>query len=403
MKLALNHDQEEAQRAFRAFAEMHVAPYAAEHDASASIPPAHIRPLADAGFLGAALPPAQGGGGMDPITYGILHLELGRACAAVQGLVNVQHMAAQSILKWSTPALRDHWGPKLAAGEAVAAFALTEPNVGSDVKSVETTATEADGCWVLNGRKRWISFAQIADVAVVLARCDGAPAAFLVPRDNVGLTVTPISGLIGCRGYMLAELELDACRVPCANLLGRVGFGVSHVAATGLETGRFAVAWGCVGMAQACLDACLAYTRSRRQFGAPLRDHQLVQRMVSRMATDLQAAALLAWHAGHLLASRDPEALMAVSMAKYFASTVLRRIARDALQIHGANGCGSDFPLQRILRDAAVMEIIEGTSQMQELIIARLAYGRPAAAVSPTLSSPTLAAPSPTPAQAHGT
>jgi glutaryl-CoA dehydrogenase (non-decarboxylating) len=173
---------------------------------------------------------------------------------------------------------------------------------------------------------------------------------------------------------MLAKLHLDHCRLPTDHLLGRPGFGVSHVASTGLDSGRYNLAWGCVGLASACLDASIAYSRARRQFNVQISDFQLVQRMITRMMADVHAARLICWHAGLLRAKRDPAAVKEGAMAKYFASTMVNRVASDALQIHGANGCGPDLPLERYFRDARIMEIIEGTSQILEGAIARYGY-----------------------------
>ncbi len=371
MDLVLSADEARARSEFRAFAEAVVAPCADEIDRAERIPPALIRSLGESGYLGAGLPREYGGLEQDPIIHGLLHEELGRASAAVQGLVNVQHMAAQPIARWANEVVRRRWLPALARGERIAAFAVTEPNVGSDAKSVETTAAPDGGGCVLQGRKRWITCAQIADVFVVLCRCAGRPTAFLVERERAGLQTWPIRELIGCRGYMLAEVSFEACRIPGENLLAGVGFGLTHAVATGLEAGRYALAWGCVGVAQACLDAALSYADQRHQFGARLAEHELVQQMISRMITRVRAARLLCFHAGQMRRGRAADAVLDTAIAKYFSSTQLREVARDAVQIHGANGCSRAYPVERYLRDATIMEIIEGTTQVQEILIAQ--------------------------------
>jgi alkylation response protein AidB-like acyl-CoA dehydrogenase len=256
----------------------------------------------------------------------------------------------------------------------LAAIAITEPNVGSDAAAVETTAVADGDGFVISGAKRWITCGQIADVFVVLARSEQGPTTFIVPRDAAGLTIEPMRGALGCRGYMLARLHFDRCRLPADSLLGRPGFGMTHIAATGLDAGRYNLAWGCAGLARACLDAALDYSRARRQFGVPLAEHQLVQRMISRMSVDVQAARLLCRRAGELRGQRSAEAIAATTMAKYFASQAANRAAYDALQIHGANGCGPETPIERYFRDARIMEIIEGSSQVLEIAIARYAY-----------------------------
>jgi alkylation response protein AidB-like acyl-CoA dehydrogenase len=217
---------------------------------------------------------------------------------------------------------------------------------------------------------------------LVFARCDdkpfdeahGKPVAFLVERERPGLEINPLRGLLGTRASMLAEMRLEACRVPQENRIGGLGFGFAAVALTALDLGRYSVAMGCVGIGQACLEACLQYTSQRRQFGVLLQEHQLVREMVANIATNVKAARLLCYHAGYLHDSNAPTATAETLVAKYFASTMAMRTASDAVQIHGANGCSGEYPVQRYLRDAKVMEIIEGSSQMQQLMISKNAY-----------------------------
>jgi glutaryl-CoA dehydrogenase (non-decarboxylating) len=380
--MILEREQELAatEKEMRAFAAEHVAPYAAAIDREEAIPRHVIDAIARAGFFGFGFPAALGGadaegdGEAAALRQGLLHEALGAASASVQGLVNVNHMAGSPIARWGSRAQKEQWIPRLTRGEALAAIAITEPNVGSDAAAVETTAASDGDGFVISGTKRWITCGQIADVFVVLARSEQGPACFIVPRDAEGLTIEPMRGALGCRGYMLAKLHFDRCRVPTDALLGRPGFGMTHVAATGLDAGRYNLAWGCVGLAQACLDAALDYSRSRQQFGAALSEHQLVQRMIARMTVDVHAARLVCRRAGELRGRKSAESIRETTMAKYLASTVVNRVAYDALQIHGANGCGPDTPIERYFRDARIMEIIEGSSQVLEIAIARFAY-----------------------------
>jgi Cys-tRNA(Pro) deacylase len=360
----LSPEQLDACAEFRSFVEREVSPRAACIDREERIAPELIRLLAERGYLGAALPAEHGGRGMDPITYGLLHEEFGRGSASVEGVLNVHTMAAQAIFKWGNRLHRSHWIPKLAAGESLAAFAITEPTVGSDAKSVETSAAPAGDGWVLNGRKKWITCGQVADVFLVLAQCEGQPSAFLVERGTPGFSTRAISGLLGCRGYMLAEVSLQDCRLPRENLVGRVGFGLTHVAATGLDAGRYGLAWSCVGLAQACLDACIDYTSARRQFGACLRDHELIQRMITRMITGTKAARLLCCRAGYLRERRHPASIMETSIAKYFASTTLQRISNDAVQITAQTAVAA-ITRSTLHARREIMEIIEGTTQIR--------------------------------------
>ena len=367
-------DAASAAETFRAFAAEHVAPHADAYDREERIPREAVDRMADRGLLGLILPPEFGGSGADMLTYGLLHEEIGHASASAQGVINVHNMATRPLVRWGTAEQKQRWLPAFASGEALAAFAITEPEVGSDAAHVRTAAREDGERFVLNGTKKWITCGQVADVFLILASCEGQPAAFLVERDRPGLRTRPIRGLLGCRGYMLAEIVLEECAVPREHLVGRIGLGLSQVASVGLDIGRYGLAWGCVGMLRACLEASVRYARQRVQFGAPIGDNQLVQRMITRMVASTEAARLICRRAGALRDARDRCAVSATALAKYYASTQLVSVATDAVQIHGAAGCSADYPVQRYQRDAKIMELIEGSTQMQEISIANYAY-----------------------------
>jgi glutaryl-CoA dehydrogenase (non-decarboxylating) len=374
MKIELTTEQENARSAFRSFANEEIAPHANRFDREERIPAGLLGKLAEKGYLGATLPEEFGGQGMDMITYGLLNEEIGRACSSVRSLLTVHCMVAHAVLRWGSKTQKQFWLPLLATGEAVAAFALTEPNVGTDAKGIETRAVEAGDFFILNGHKKWITFGQIADVFLVFAQCERKASAFLVERNTPGLSIKPISCMLGTRASMLAEINIEGCRIPKENLVGRVGFGIDAVASHALDLGRYTVAWGCVGIAQACLEACVRYTSERRQFGAYLKDYQLIQQMIADMVTGVKAARLLCLQAGCLKDAGDTRTFIDTFIAKYFASTMAMKVASDAVQIHGALGCSSECAAQRYFRDAKVMEIIEGSTQMQQITIARHAY-----------------------------
>jgi alkylation response protein AidB-like acyl-CoA dehydrogenase len=371
MKIELTPKQQQAREAFRAFAEQEIVPHADQYDEVEQISSDLIEKLARQGYLGAVLPEQSGGMGLDMITCGLLNEEVGRACSSVRSLLTVHGMVSLVLQRWGSPEQKEVWLSQLASGARIAAFGLTETNVGSDAKSVETTATPSGNSYLLNGQKKWITFGQIADVFLIFAQSEGKPTAFLVEKQTPGLVIKPIRGMLGVRASMLAELHLEDCCIPRSNLVGQVNFGFSHVAATALDYGRYSVAWGCVGIGQACVEACLRYTNIRRQFGAYLGEHQLVQQMLTEMITNVKAARLLCYQAGYLKDVRDPKAITETSIAKYFASRTAFKAANDAVQIHGANGCSSEYKVQRYLRDAKIMEIIEGSTQMQQINIAR--------------------------------
>lgn len=371
MKIELTSQQREDQEGFRSFVEEKVVHCASGHDQAEHISPELIKELAQRGYLSAALPKEVGGLGKDMITCGLLNEEIGRGCASLRTLLTVHGMVALAILKWGSKEQKELWITRMSTGEIIGAFALTEPNVGSDAKSVETSATVSGDAYILNGEKRWITFGQIADLFLVIGHIDGKVCAFLVEKNSPGFSITPIKGMLGLRGCMMAELHMKQCLIPKENIIGNIGFGFSHVAASALDFGRYTVAWGCVGLGQACLDACLEYANERKQFGKYLKDHQLIQQLITDMITNVKAARLLCYHAGYLKDKGAQGALVETLIAKYFSSTMVTKAASDAVQIHGANGCGSRYPLQRYMRDAKAMEIIEGSTQILQTSIAK--------------------------------
>jgi len=375
MRIELTTKQADDQTTFRGFAHQEIMPFADQYDRDERLPQELIGKLAKEGYLGALVPKDYSGLGMDMITFGLLNEEIGRACSSVRSLLTVQSMVAYAVLRCGSKKQKECWLPRLATGQVIGAFALSEPTVGSDARSVQTTATPRGESYVLQGLKQWISFGQVADLFLIFAQCEGKLSAFLVERGTTpGLTVEPISGMLGTRASMLAQVSLDDCEVPEASLIGGLGLGLATVGASSLDIGRYSVAWGCVGIVQACLDACIQYTGARQQFGAYLKDHQLIKQMITEMLTNAKAARLLCYQAGYLKDLGDPGTIMDTLIAKYFASKAAVKAAGDAVQIHGANGCSPAYPVQRYWRDSKVMEIIEGTSQIQEITIAKYAY-----------------------------
>lgn len=355
---------------FRSFARVEIAPRAAAFDRAGAVDEDVVTKLAGAGYLGAT--------DMDEVTFGLLCEEMGAACSSVRSLLTVQNMVARTIARWGTASQKETWVPRLDSGAAIAGFCLTEPGTGSDAAAVTTTFEDGGDVWIVTGHKRWVTFGTRADVFLVIGRSDGGHVAALVPRSAQGLTLEPVAGQLGLRAAMLAEVVLDGCRVPKENTVARPGFGFSHVASTTLDHGRYSVAWGCVGIARGCLDASAAYASERVQFGSPLRDHQLVRRMLTDMQVSTDAARLMCIEAGRLRAASDPGSIEATMAAKYFASTILPRVTNDAVQVHGANGVDPAFAVERHFRDAKIMQIIEGTDQMHQVNLADVALrGRP--------------------------
>ena len=369
MRIELSGAQREARLRFREFVREHIRPHAGTWDREERVPPELIDQLRENRYLGSPLPVDAGGGGLDAITYGLLTEELGRGCSSVRSLLTVHDMVALAVSRWGSRELKAKVGTAVAQGELLCALALSEPDAGSDAAGVQTEAHPDGDGYVLNGRKKWITYGQIADLFLTLTRCDGKLTAFLVPADAAGLTRRPLRGIVGTRASLLAELDFDHCFIPASHRVGGVGFGLSHVVGGALDHGRYSVAWGAVGIAQACLDACLEYTSTRKQFGVPISQHQLVQRKLANMITDTRAARLLCYRAGYMRHIGDPSAPSETLIAKYFASKAAVRAANAAVQLHGANGLTEDYPVGRYLRDAKVTEIIEGSTQSQQISI----------------------------------
>jgi alkylation response protein AidB-like acyl-CoA dehydrogenase len=356
----------------REFAARAIRPRAAEFEASEALPRDLIRALADQGYLAASFPEEYGGLGLDPVYYGLLTEEIGKACSSTRALLTVHtSMVGETLLRWGTPEQKTAWLPLMARGERIAAFALTEPDVGTDARSVTTSYRAAGDGFILNGRKKWISFGDIADVLLVVASQEGQLTAFLVERGFAGVTTTRMTGLLAGRAAHIAEVELTDVAVPDTHVVGRVGNAFNYVVATTLDHGRYSIAWAGVALAQAAVDAMVTYARQRTQFGRKIHTFQLVQGLIGNAVTKTHAARALCLRAGALRKAGDPDAAIESSIAKYFASKVAMEVAIDAVQVHGGNGCCNAYPVERIFREAKILEIIEGTSQVQQEMIAR--------------------------------
>jgi alkylation response protein AidB-like acyl-CoA dehydrogenase len=373
MDFSLTHEQELIRASAREFCEREVLPHARDWDRDEDIDRGLVAKLADVGYLGAWE--------LDTISYALVMEELGRADSSVRGIVSVNvGLVGKTIAKWGTSEQTDEWLPRLASGEALGCYALTEPGSGSDPSSLVTRADRDGGDWVISGSKIFITLGSWAGVALVFARTGGEGArglsCFLVPTDSPGFAAMRIKGKLGLRAQDTAELALDGVRVPDANRLGGEGDGFK-VAMSALDNGRISLAAGCVGIAQGCLEACLRYGAERKQFGKPIASHQLVQELIAEIAVDCEAARLLTWRAA-ALADAGVRHTLESSVAKYYASEASVRAANAAVQVHGGYGYIDEYPVGKYLRDARVTTLYEGTSQIQKLIIGRALTGESA-------------------------
>jgi alkylation response protein AidB-like acyl-CoA dehydrogenase len=381
MDFTLTPEQELIRRSAREFCDREIVPNARDWDRSERMDEGIVPKLAEIGFLGCALPEEYGGMGLDTISYCLVMEELGRADSSVRGIVSVNNgLAGKTIAKWGTDEQKRQWLPRMASGEALGCYGLTEPGSGSDPASLVTRATRGGGDWVIDGSKIFITLGSWAGVALVFARSGGEGprgiTCFLVPTDSPGFSARKIDGKLGLRAQDTAELFFDGVRVPDSARLGDEGTGFK-VAMSALDNGRISLAAGAVGLGQACVDASVAYASERRQFGKPLAQFQLIQELIADMAVETEAARMLAWRAA-ALADRGESYTLAASQAKYYASEVAVRAANAALQVHGGYGYVDEFPVARYLRDARVLTLYEGTSQIQKLLIGRALTGESA-------------------------
>jgi alkylation response protein AidB-like acyl-CoA dehydrogenase len=386
MDLGLSDEQAAARGLAREFVDREVVPFAAQWDRDELVDRAIVKKLGDVGFLGLTIPEEYGGSGGDHFSYCLVLEELGRGDTAIRGIVSVSlGLVGKSINAYGTEAQKEQWLPRLTSGESLACFGLTEPGTGSDAGHLVTRAVkdELTGEWVITGNKMFITNGTWADVALVFART-GSPddpaeqgprgvTAFLVPTATAGFTAREIKGKLGLRGQATAELILQDVRVPDTARLGELGKGF-NIAMSALSKGRMSVAAGCVGLAQACLDASVEYATEREQFGKTIAHHQLVQEMLSDMAVDVAAARLLVWRvADHI--DRGLPFTTEANMAKLFASEAAVRAANNAIQVFGGYGYIDEYPVGKYLRDARVLTLYEGTSQIQKLLIGRSLTG----------------------------
>lgn len=373
MEFALTDEQKMIREMAKKFADTEIAPVARENDILERFPIAIIKKMGPLGLLGGPVPESYGGAGLDFISDAIIFEEIGRACSSVRTIVSVQvSLVELSILKWGTEDQKKKYLPALCKGEILGAFAITEPEAGSDAASIKTSAQKTSDGWVLNGSKTWISTGSVADIVIIFAKTDPSQGhkgitAFIVKKGAPGFSSREIKGKLGLKSANTAELFFQDCLIPEDSILGGVGEGLK-IALSALDNGRYGVAAGCVGIIQGCLDACVKYSKDRSQFGRAIASFQLVQDMIARMHVDLEAARLLVYRAGDLK-NKGIRNTLETSVAKYFASEAAVRAATDAIQVHGGYGYSNEYPVERYLRDAKVATIYEGTSQIQKLII----------------------------------
>ena len=363
----------------RAFVDAEILPHIREWDEKGEVHREVFARMGELGFLGAPIWERWGGSGMDYISFALLCDELERGDTAFRVVQSV-HVGLNSlaIMQWGTDDQKERWLVPQAKGEKLATFGLTEPGAGTDAAAIQTTARRKGDAYVLNGAPPWISLADVADHFLVFATLDRTQrhrgiTAFLVHRGTKGLSTATIHGKMGIRAGNTGTITLDDVRVPVEDRLGEEGEGFT-IAMSAIDQGRYTVAAGAVGLAQACLDASAKYARERETFGEEIGHHQLVKQMLAHMARGIEAGRLLVWRAGWLK-NQGLRNTRETSLAKWFATEHAVQSALDAIQVHGANGYSNEFPVERYLRNSKAAVIYEGTSQLHTLIQADYVLG----------------------------
>jgi butyryl-CoA dehydrogenase len=377
--LDLTDEQRLIQETARDFVDAEIVPRARDNDRAARFDREMATRLGGMGYLGAPVAEDYGGRDLDYVTYGLIVEEIGRGDSSMRTVVSVQtSLVCGSIERWGTEEQKREWLPRLCSGEALGCFGLTEPETGSDAASMRTRAERTDGGWKISGQKMWISLGNYAEVALIFAQTDPekrhrGTACFLVPTATDGFSSQEIHGKLGLRASDTAALSLDEVEVPDDAMLGEVGDGFK-VAMSALDSGRYSVAAGCVGICEGCVQASVEYAKEREQFGVPIASFQLVQEMIADMVVRRDAARLLVRRAGILKDKGEPNTTE-TSIAKLYATESAVECANLAIQVHGGSGYVDDHPVERYLRDARVTTLYEGTSQIHKLIIGRAATG----------------------------
>src|SRR5574343_1521371 len=377
--MLLSEDHLAVQDAVRAYVQAEIAPHAAAWDKSHQFPRAQLRGLADLGCYGVAVPTEYDGAGLDYLALAVILEGIAAGDGATSTVVSVNNCPVCSILMaWGNEEQKAVFLKPLARGDMLGAFCLTEPHVGSQADGLKTTAVRDGDHYLLNGVKQFITSGKNGDVAIVMAVTDKAAgkkgiSAFLVPTSTPGYTVARLEDKMGQHSSDTAQILFENCRIPARYRLGEEGQGLK-IALSGLEGGRIGIASQSVGMARAAFEAALKYAKERVAFGVPIFEHQAMQHKLAEMATQIEAARQLIWHAASLKDAGQP-CLKEAAMAKLFASEMAEKVCSAAIQIHGGYGYLSDFPVERIYRDVRVCQIYEGTSEVQKILIGRALAG----------------------------
>lgn len=367
----LTEEQKASYQRFRDYVKINVEPFATQWDKQQGVPREAIEKCGKEGFVGGIFPKQYGGGGWDTVTFGLLNEAMGASSVSLCALFTVQTMVGMTLAKWGTEEQKEKWLTPMSNSSIIAAFAMTEPKVGSDIQAIETTFTPKGEIYLLNGTKRWITMSGIADIFLVFGKHEDKSMACIIKSNTPGVKITPLKDMLGFKGAHLSQLEFDNCEIPASDLVGKPGLVINYVAPYGLHFGRVSTSWNSIGLLRACVETSSTFASDRRAFGCSVIEHGAVRQLITDMGVDLEAARLMCINAAIAEDTHSPDAMEKTLMAKYFASKAVVKAASDTVQVMGAAGCYEDNLAAGYYRNAKIMEIIEGTTQVLQKVLAK--------------------------------
>jgi alkylation response protein AidB-like acyl-CoA dehydrogenase len=371
MKSVLSEEEAVQHQAFQNLAQTHLAQHAIKWELERAFERTAVHTFAQQGLLAGPLPKQLGGLGWTATEFGLFTEAIARHSPSFSGLFNVHNMVLQTLLRWGSPDQKSTWLPSLVDGSKLGAIAFTEPSAGSDLQNIQTDFSRDGNDVVLTGSKKWITCGALADVILVFGKLEEKPTLAIVERETPGLSFEAVPEMLGFRAAHLANLNFEDCRLPKENLVGRPGIALQFVAPYALDWGRISVAWASVGMLRACLEEVAQHALQRKTFGSLLSQHGMIQSLITDMGTQHAAALSLTLHASRSKDAGNSQATDNVLAAKYFSSRAASKQSSQAVQVLGARGCEESGPIARFHRDSKIMEIIEGSSQILEQLLAK--------------------------------
>ena len=364
-------EYEEYKEQISEFLASYILPYAEKCEKQKFVDRSLFEKIAGEGFLGANVPKKYGGSELSMLQIGILSEEFAKASSSIRSIFTVQGMVQLAVLRWGSEKQKKKWLPEFSGGRLISAFALAEEQAGCDAGNLEAEIKKENDCFVLNGRKTWVTLGMTADVYLVFAKYEGNIVGVLVENDKT-IKRQPIEGLLGVRASMVGNITFNNTKVPLENMIGSAEAGLKFIIPSCLDYGRYTIAWTSLGISEACVSLCREYASERKQFGKSIKEYQLVQEMLTKMIVLTRASETYCKEVAEIREKCEPNSILETMSLKYFSTKVASKVTNLAVQLFGANGCCDKYPIERYFRDARINEIIEGSSQMHEIIICLL-------------------------------